>query len=355
MLSAWVLLGFWWRALVHAQVPLDRRRIHGLAARSVAAVAVLALVAELTQPVSLGPFVYGAAFCGLVALAGAAILDTRRGQAPGSAELGSTWRITVASWSLGVIALAVGLTALFWRGLGIQLLEASRTLWSRIESLIIAAVILLGWVGGWMSQAVARLLGPDFALHLMELAQRIQRMLPMPPETPADSARAEAGIAWLAGALRSLLFLAILVLAATLLLRALRRAGVEADSDVVLGEPEGGPNMQRLGADLRDLVARLAAGARAALAGRGARRRGVRALYARLLALLAARGTLRAPATTPDAFLPTAGAALPDAGADITALTAAYVRVRYGEADPDEAQVQALRKTWERIDRAARD
>jgi hypothetical protein len=29
--------------------------------------------------------------------------------------------------------------------------------------------------------------------------------------------------------------------------------------------------------------------------------------------------------------------------------------VRYGEADPDEAQVQALRKTWERIDRAARD
>lgn len=355
VLSAWTLLWFWWRALVHAQMSLDRRRVHGLAARTVAAVAVLALVAELTRPVPLGPFVYGAAFCGLVALAGAAIRDTRRGQAPGTDELGATWRITVASWSLGVVALAVGLTALFWRGLGVQLLQASRTLWTRIESLIIATVILLGWVGGWVSGAVARLLGPDFALHLMELAQRFQRIFPTPSETPADAVRAEEGIAWLAGALRSMLFMALVVLVATLLIRALRRTGVEADPDVVMGEPEGGLSMQRLGADLRDLVARLASGARAALAGRGARRQGVRELYARLLASLAARGTLRAPATTPDAFLPAAEAALPAAGTDISDLTAAYVRARYGDADPDEAQMEGLRRAWERIHRVARD
>lgn len=355
VLSAWTLLWLWWRALVHVQVPLDRHRIHGLAARTVAAVAVLALVAERTRPVPLGPFVYGAAFCGLVALAGAAIRDTQRGQAAGTAELGATWRITVASWSIGVIALAVGLTALFWRGLGVQVLEASRTLWTRVESLIIAPVILLGWVGGWVSEAVARILGPDFALHLMELAQRFQRIFPAPPETPADAAKAEEGIAWLAGALRSLLFVALVVLVATLLFRALRRTGIEADPDVVMGEPEGGLSMQRLGADLRDLVARLASGARAALAGRGARRQGVRDLYARLLALLAARGTLRAPTTTPDAFLPAAEATLPAVGTHISALTTAYVRVRYGDMDPDEAQMDGLLRAWEHIRRVARE
>jgi hypothetical protein len=109
-----------------------------------------------------------------------------------------------------------------------------------------------------------------------------------------------------------------------------------------------------VGKDVRDLLDQLLARARSAMGRGGGRREGVPALYARLLALLAGRGHARLPAQTPDEYLPLAVAVLPAAALDIADLTAAYGRVRYGEVEPDGAELDLLRSCWRRIQGVAR-
>ena len=89
-------------------------------------------------------------------------------------------------------------------------------------------------------------------------------------------------------------------------------------------------------ADLRRIFARLGSDS-------------VRAIYANLLAMLAAADRPRQPEQTPYEYEPVAEEALPTRKTDIRAITQAYVRVRYGEEETDPEELARMQDAWKRI------
>jgi hypothetical protein len=74
-----------------------------------------------------------------------------------------------------------------------------------------------------------------------------------------------------------------------------------------------------------------------------------RAIYASLLALLAAAGHPRRPEQTPYEYAPVAQGALPTRAADIAAITEAYVQAHYGEVEIGGEELTRLQEAWKRI------
>jgi hypothetical protein len=89
--------------------------------------------------------------------------------------------------------------------------------------------------------------------------------------------------------------------------------------------------------DLRRLLRRLGTGS-------------IRAIYASLLALLAALEHARQPEQTPYEFQPVVEQALPTRPAEIAAITEAYVRARYGEQEIGAQELAGLQEAWRRIE-----
>jgi hypothetical protein len=75
----------------------------------------------------------------------------------------------------------------------------------------------------------------------------------------------------------------------------------------------------------------------------------VRAIYASLLALLAAADHPRQPEQTPYEFQPVAEEALPTRKTDLAAITEAYVRARYGELETSPEELARLQEAWQRV------
>lgn len=92
----------------------------------------------------------------------------------------------------------------------------------------------------------------------------------------------------------------------------------------------------RQAADLRRLFRRFGTGS-------------ARAIYASLLALLAAVGHPRQPGQTPYEYELVAEEVLPARQADIEAITEAYVRARYGEMEIDAEELARLQEAWKRV------
>ncbi len=67
------------------------------------------------------------------------------------------------------------------------------------------------------------------------------------------------------------------------------------------------------------------------------------------------QGLRRKPSQTPSEYAATLEQALPSAGEDIDALTAAFVEARYSRQAVDRGKAQLVKATWERIRRALRD
>jgi hypothetical protein len=94
---------------------------------------------------------------------------------------------------------------------------------------------------------------------------------------------------------------------------------------------------QRLrGADLRQLFRRLGTAS-------------AQAIYANLLALLAAEGHPRQPEQTPYEYAPVAEEVMPTCRAEIKAITHAYVRAHYGEVEIGADELANLREAWKHI------
>ncbi len=88
--------------------------------------------------------------------------------------------------------------------------------------------------------------------------------------------------------------------------------------------------------DLRRLFERLGTGS-------------ARAIYASMLALLAAADHPREPEQTPYEYEPVAEGVLPGREADIRAITEAYVQAHYGERDISADELAALQGAWQRV------
>lgn len=76
----------------------------------------------------------------------------------------------------------------------------------------------------------------------------------------------------------------------------------------------------------------------------------VRAIYASLLALMAAADHPREAGQTPYEFEPTVEQTLPMHRTEIQAITEAYVQARYGEQDVSDQELRRLRDAWRRVE-----
>ena len=72
----------------------------------------------------------------------------------------------------------------------------------------------------------------------------------------------------------------------------------------------------------------------------------VRRIYAQLMDLCAKLGHARPAALTPLEFLPTLRQVFPDGEAQVSLITNAYLRVRYGELPETDAEVKDIRQAW---------
>ncbi|MFN8483559.1 MAG: DUF4129 domain-containing protein [Anaerolineae bacterium] len=79
----------------------------------------------------------------------------------------------------------------------------------------------------------------------------------------------------------------------------------------------------------------------------------VRHIYASLQVLAADRGAPRPPDDTPYEYLPRLQGLLPDAAADLSLLTDAYVDAHYHEIEPTDAELRQAQGAWQRVRRAA--
>jgi hypothetical protein len=75
----------------------------------------------------------------------------------------------------------------------------------------------------------------------------------------------------------------------------------------------------------------------------------IRQIYTELLALGAALRRPRAVGSTPLEFLPEMHAALPESISDLDAITAMYLKVRYGEYSEAEIDVPMAESAWKRV------
>jgi hypothetical protein len=77
----------------------------------------------------------------------------------------------------------------------------------------------------------------------------------------------------------------------------------------------------------------------------------IRRLYRDLLAAASQRGVVRRKAETPDEFASRLADSLGGDGAEVTTLTDAYDTARYGEREPERAQLDALHSVTQRLTR----
>jgi hypothetical protein len=73
------------------------------------------------------------------------------------------------------------------------------------------------------------------------------------------------------------------------------------------------------------------------------------AIYANMLALLAAEGHPRQPEQTPYEYAPVAEKVMPTCHAEIKAITHAYVRAHYGEVEISADELAHLQEAWKHI------
>jgi hypothetical protein len=355
-LLAVTLVWIWWRGARYASQPITSLRVRRAVYGSLLALLVLGGLAAMGPPLALAGWIYASMASALVALALAKLEEASRDFGGSGADFGPTWLLIVASTTTALVGAVALLASLVSPEAAAGLARALLPLTAPIKRLLLLAVLVVGAVGGrlaeWLSALLRRWLDADrFADFLAEAGQRLGEV---PGSGGAAAAEVAAQPLWLVNGSRLILLFLLVLLAAHLLSRTLRRYLVDRDPQAVVGEAEGGLSAARLGADLLASLRGLAAAAGVAGRSLWPRRTGLRGLYQELLGLMAQRDRARQPSQTPDEFRRVPAEAFPEATADVDELTEAYVALRYGEREPEPAELQRLHAAWRRIRAAAR-
>jgi hypothetical protein len=360
------LLGvhLWRRGLLHAQPPTGREAVErslGAGTLSLAACLVLAAAAGARSLAVLqegaAAYVVGFYGVGLSALAFARLREVRRqagGEAGGEGTRG--WLGFVGATVIGLLVVAVlggqalsfDLAAAVLRPIAWALSTVLFIIFLVLGlPLMIALEVLLGWLRQYLGALPSLRMDPLGNSDLDELRRR------GPGQPPPEELLLI--MQWLTVGL--VVALAALLIARALLWRAAARRDEEVpeDRDSVWSWALVVDAVRAWLAGLRRrLAGRPATPARAAARGAGAEpavATTVRQLYREVLALAAQRGAPRPPAATPYEQLPRLQSALgPDEA--LAEVTRAYVRVRYGEHRPADAELDALRGEWDRLRQA---
>jgi hypothetical protein len=346
-----VLLGValyaWWRGISLAQSRLESDGV-GFSFRAGIVswlwYLILSLAAHADEPVA-WLLLYFA--LGLVAVGLARVEDAQRGRAAIRSPFAGSWAAILAGAAALTVALgAVATWAVSW--------SAEEAFWSLavplaglLDRLLLGALSLAGillaplleWLIGWLQGMLA------------PLAQSLRT-----PPTPAPVPTPEAVTApappapALQAALWLLAVLALLAVVAFIVSFLQRRPTFEEPEGPLAVAWEGAPPEHggRSAGTLRQLGRRLAA-AVAALGPRPYSLATVREIYAGLQRLAARHGVAREEAQTPYEYERHLDGAWPAIGAEVEAITDAYVRAHYGQRQISDEELAALRAAWQRL------
>ncbi len=306
---------------------------------------IVALALFATEfPVRVGGVVAVYFASSLLALALTRIEETAHTEGGAASPFGRKWLMTLAG-----ALVAVGVIALLGRSL--LTVETARMLLRPLAlaaaAILSAFALLLGLLAQYLVfPFIIRLIGDRLPAELLE----IQPLQQFQQEEVEGTARVLISPEFL-NALRIVGLFLLSLVALLIVIRSFRRwrrlqdtaggtretvrsAGSLADD--MMGYLRDQWRRLRKMADLRRLLQ---------LRGSGS----IRAIYANLLTLMAAADHPRPASKTPYEFEPTIEEVLPARRAEISAITDAYVRVRYGEQDVSDAELRTLRDAWRRI------
>jgi hypothetical protein len=279
---------------------------------------------------------------GLLAMALTRIEEVAEVDPGGVGSFGHKWMFTLAATLLLVGGMALLLSRVITIGV-LRWLLAPLAILAQI--FIFALALLFTALASQVLPLLKYLLGDRLAdalrRNLENLGENVQEMRPgqIPDSGPSTQ---------LAQALQIVFVVGLVLVVVWLLVRSFRQwrmrqyATPGGERETV--EPEGTLVQDLLGY-WRHLQER--AGSRPLF-----RRRGVesaQAIYANLLAWLAAANHPRQPEQTPHEYRPVAEEALPACRTQLQAITEAYVRAHYGEAEISGEELAGLQEAWRHI------
>lgn len=292
------------------------------------------------------PAYFGA---GMVALAVSRIRQSPIHAGSGSSPNQTAWILTILTVILATVGLAQGVSNLLqsravgeaMRILGVAALEVLRVIVLLLSPLIEVTGVFMAWLVRTMAgalgggEAVARVVG-----GIESLTQTPPTAQPSLPLWIQVHARELAGVA-------TGMILALLAFTAI-------RGGRKGDGATERGAADEVEGLPVVLADLKE--------ERSLLDEPGRRRRrslgafgeilaadSIRRIYGRLLRLAAERGRPRAPAETPLEYLPVLCQIFSLHQDEVSAITHAYLRVRYGGRPDEDAGLTRVKQAWASI------
>jgi hypothetical protein len=308
-----------------------------------------ALLVTLGIPAQITDLVIAYFGFGLLAIALTRIEEVTRTRSGGAAPFNLKWVATLVT-TLVVAGVAVLLASqVITVGTVRWLLRPFATL---LNVVLFLVVMLVTTLVVQLMRLLRWLLG-DISVGKMEEVAQDLRELTSPVPQPEDVPETSLLSPQIQEALWVSFVVLVLLVALWLLVRSFRRWRMReyatpgavresVDAEATLAEDladylrEQWRRLREL--DLRRLFQRL-----------GQEMGSVRAIYASLLALLAAADHPRQPEQTPYEFQPLAEEALPTREADIADITEAYVRARYGELEASPEELARLQEAWRRV------
>ena len=341
-----VTFAVWWRGLRLSQAWLITDTVGFRFRLGILLLIGLLIVQALSYRQDMTGWILSLFLCGLVSVALARVKD--------SVPVGQGDRQFSLRW---LLLLLVGAGGTLFIGLLASVLLSTENLatlwqWLRPVATVLGTIVfyilfVLSCVLAWGVNAILQLLWRG------EESQGLETVYLSPMQLPAEWLQADETVspAW-GDAVRQGLTALVVVGLFVLLLTVVRRwrlrpsGGADVWRESVWSSREAGRGL--LGG-LRDGLRQLVG----LWSDREARRdysaATIRRIYASLLALAEQRGIPRPPAQTPLEYLPALQGTFPGWGAELRALTRAYVDAHYGQLPDTEAELRALRDAWQRI------
>lgn len=307
-------------------------------------------ICAAVRGVNLLPLLWAYFALGLTAVALARISE-KASEAQSAGAAVPLRRLAQVLFAIGGTVGLIGVLAQGYTPAGVRsFLRLFDPLWQFLRPLFLALLFLLARLLNpvllWFEQVVIRLLGSQANLPEVAIA---------PPAVGEQAASQEGIASWLGPLLVDAaivigIALAALALLVVLLLYLERvgRIGVRTEAEAEDGETVtlGGGILARGLASLRNasrLLRRFGVG-RQLLAAVS-----VQNIYANLCRLAAREGRPRPPAQPPDDYLPALGRAFPGHEAALARITAAYMRVHYGDQPVTAAELAVLRQDYRAV------
>jgi hypothetical protein len=305
-----------------------------------------AVLVTLRSPTQLNDLVLAYFGFGLLAMALTRIEEVAMAEPGGAAPFDLKWAATLLATLFVVGTIALLTTKVFT-------VEAARwvlrPLVSLLQVILFLSLVLATELALLVLPLLRWLIGDISMEDVQKGMEDMQRFAaPFPEDEASETARLSPQ---LVEALQVSVIVLLVLIALWVVVRSFRRW--RADRYVTPGGvretvASEGSLAEDLAAYLRDQWRRL----READLRRRFQRLGtgsVRVIYANLLALMAALGRPRQPEQTPFEYEPVAEETLPERQAEISAITEAYARARYGELEISAEELARLQEAWERV------